>query len=118
MGDRDTAAVVLASGGRVDTAATAAGVDRATVYRWMREPDFAGTLTEARRVALTEAVAGLAGGAADAAHRLVTLATDPATPPHIALAAARSVLDALMRYGWATDLEARITALEENHHGE
>src|SRR5262249_35986465 len=105
-------AAALIGGATLDEAADAANVSRSTVARRLRDPAFRGQLEALRREALARAADKLAGLAVAALETLEELlAADHA--PGTRLGAARAVLHEASRFHHATELAARIEAIEQ-----
>ena len=98
--------------GSAQAAADAAGVNRATIYKW-RNND--ATFAEAMREAEAEAVAGLArslAGLGEAATQALYDALQPGEKMSTRLRAAEIVTDRLLKLRELVTLEERIRALE------
>jgi hypothetical protein len=110
---RADAALVAAliGGATLDEAADAANVSRRTVARRLTDPAFRGELEALRREALARAADRLAGLATAALETLEEL-LGAGNPPAIRLGAARAVLREANRFHEATELAARIEAIE------
>ena len=104
----------LCSYRNIGTALEAAKVGRSTLARWLKQPVFNAALAQAQRAAL----AGLSRSLvvlADKATAALEAAFDDAEAPHPAkIRAADVTITNLLRVAELVDLEARITALEEN----
>ena len=98
-------------GATLDEAADAANVSRSTVARRLRDPSFRGELEALRREALARAADRLAGLATVALETLEELLAAN-HPPGTRLGAARAVLREASRFHQATELAARIEAVE------
>jgi len=105
-------AAALIGGATLDEAADAANVSRSTVARRLRDADFRGQLEALRREALARAADRLAGLALAALETLEELLTAD-HPPGTRLGAARAVLHEASRFHHATELAARIEAIEQ-----
>lgn len=95
----------------VGAAAEKAGVNRKTLYRWLKEPEFRLALRDVESSALHElsrALTALSKGAiAVLANTLTGVERDPAK-----LRACEIILSNLLKVRELVDLEARITELE------
>jgi hypothetical protein len=100
--------------GEIQTAAVAAGVSRDSIHRWLKEPVFVAALREAERLAIGTAARSLARLATKATGILETAMDDHTAPPSTRIRAADLVLTRLIQLREFTDLEERLTALEEN----
>jgi hypothetical protein len=101
----------LIGGATLDEAADAAKVSRSTLARRLRDPAFRGELDALRREVLARAADKLAGLATAALETLEELLS-AGQPPATRLGAARAVLHEASRFHHATELAARIEAVE------
>jgi len=104
--------LALACGASDEQAALQSGLSVRTVHRRKQEPDFQRRLRGLRSDMLRRAVGILTAASIESAKTLVLLQKD-AVPYPTRLGAARSVLEKVMKLGEYTDLEERLTALEE-----
>jgi hypothetical protein len=98
--------------GSVSAAALAAGVNRATIYKWRNNDE---TFAEAIQEAEADAVAGLArslAGLGESAAAALFDALQPGEKMSTRLRAAEIVTDRLLKLRELVTLEARIQALE------
>jgi molybdenum-dependent DNA-binding transcriptional regulator ModE len=94
----------------VEAAARDAGLDAATLWRWLRQPGFSEAVERARRQATQAALNRLAGSLTSAVDRLRALLESPS--PHVQVSAAKTLLEHALRAIAHGDLEQRIEALE------
>lgn len=106
------AAAILAGGGTNAEAAAAAGVHLRTVARWRTDAAFMADVRRLTAGALDTASRVLAGGAANAARYLVSVADGTAEGDAHRVNAARLVLTMAPTLRDAVELEARLSALE------
>lgn len=112
-GKRGLALRALLDGATVTAAATAAGVDRATVWRWFQEDDFVQALRGGSATALTAAARRLQVATGDAVTVLLNTMHDGTTPGTAArLRAAGMVLDHASKLVELVDILPRLEALE------
>jgi transposase-like protein len=107
---QETVRRVLAAGGNYSDAATEAGVSRRTVARWMSDPTFAKSVSDARAEqvqALTGQLTSLADGAVLVLSEVLVEGTNPER-----LRAAQMILDWGTRLRRDTELEARLLEVE------
>jgi transposase-like protein len=116
---RIAAAGVLARGGSVSEAATAAGVARATVNRWRKQQDFvadvadlAATVRQDVAADLADASALLATEALASVRVLAELRDSATDSPQVRRGAARDILQLGLQLRTALELEERLAALE------
>src|SRR5258706_8488185 len=88
------------------------GVEPKTLRRWMRVPEFQAAYLQARREAVTQALARMQQGSGAAASVMFKLMVDASAPPAVPLRAARCVFDRAIRGVELEDIEARLAALE------
>jgi hypothetical protein len=100
----------LAAGCSVEQAAQAAGVSVRTAYRRLAESDFQQRLAVARDELLSATLGELVGSAAEAVATLRELLS--AREERVRLAAARTVLEQLLRLRETLTLAQRLAALE------
>ena len=102
----------LLSGLSYEDAAEVSGCSRSTVARRMREPGFRARLDQVRAEALARVADRLAAEAIESVSTLASIRSNPNTPATVQVRAATAILDAALKYRAATELEARISALE------
>lgn len=97
----------------VADAAEKTGTPARTIYRWLLQDDFKQALQTAESGMIDEAVRRLLGMQQQAltALQVVMMARD--TPPSARVAAARTVLDSMLRLRELRTVEERLTALEQ-----
>src|SRR5262249_15361106 len=82
------AILALAGGASITSAAEAAGIDRSTIYRWLRhDAEFVVELNRSKRDHLDRVRGELRSLASDAVKALRELVTSEATPPAVRLRA-------------------------------
>src|SRR5690348_10928552 len=89
----DALLLALSCGAGAENAARNAKVSVRTVYRRLATPEFKRRLDELKASIVQRTADMLAGAGMEAVKVLVTLQQDPAVPPSVRLAAARTVLD-------------------------
>lgn len=104
-------AVALASGASVAQAATRCGVSERTVYRRLEDPDFRQQVDRLRAQMVGRAVGKINNNMARAADKLRRLLESK--NESVALSAARTILEAGQRLREHSDMEQRLTKLEE-----
>jgi len=102
----------LAHGQSVEQAAQTAGVSERTVYRRLATPSFQKRLQAIRDELVTAALGELAGSASGAVAALKHLLHS--NDERVRLAAAKALLDQLLKLRDTVTLEQRLTALERN----
>jgi transposase-like protein len=106
------AAELVATGRTLGDVAATVGVDRSTLFRWRRLPDFVDTVASLRLEARVATVATLRANAIRAGQVIRELLDDAQVPPQVRLSAAKIALDhnpsfAVVEWGEAQE---RVTA--------
>ncbi len=104
--------LALLQHGTIREAAHACGVGEATVFRWLKDTMFANAYREARRQAVSQAIASLQQKAVEAVATLQQIVRDESVVPSARLAAARTILDLALKGVELDDLEVRLEELE------
>lgn len=111
---KQTKAIVsLLSCRTIQEAATQAGVNESTIWRWMRDQAFQKALQEAKHRIVAQAILQLQQATGEAVETLRTIITDNEAPANSRVSAAKTVLDFAVKALKMEDIEARIKALEE-----
>jgi len=97
----------------VSEAATQAGVNESTVWRWMREENFQDALQEAKQRIVTQAIIRLQQATGEAVGTLRGIMADGEAPASARVTAAKAVLDMAVKAIKMEDLEARLMNLEQ-----
>ena len=97
----------------VKEAAEAAGVHKATVYRWLQEPQFQTIYREARREAVSRATARLQQISGEAVEALREIVGDSTQQGASRVGAARVILEYAAKMTELEDFGARLARLEE-----
>jgi hypothetical protein len=108
---QEGAIVALLSDPGLTGAAKAAGVGKATLWRWMQQPAFQAAYRRARRQAVEQALARLQQASGEAVQALLDVANDADAPHASRVSAARAILDKAQATS-TDDLEERLAALE------
>jgi hypothetical protein len=104
---------VLLAGGDNPTAARAARVNERTIRKWMREPAFLAALTSAQDATLDQVTTDLVKAAGGAVALLKATVDNTDAALGLRLQAARTLLDAALRWRELRDVERRLDALEQ-----
>src|SRR5437868_847993 len=91
------ALTALLAGRPVRAAAKAAGVDPATVHRWLNDPDFRAAQQAGRRQLAQQALAQLQSITEEAVKVIKDVMTDKRMPPTVRLRAAQIVVEATVK---------------------
>jgi len=111
-GKQRKALEALLQTGEVSHAATAAGVSRDTVYRWMKQPGFAAAVREAEARALDEVSRVLIRLSRAAVGTLAGAMADRNAPLSARVRAADITLSRLLQVRELATIEERLSALE------
>jgi hypothetical protein len=109
---QEEAIAALLSQPRVEDAARTVGVPVRTVYRWMREPEFAARYKEARRAAFSQCTARLQQMSAAAVSTLGKIMVDANAPAASRVRAASCILERAAQAIEIEEIEGRLDALE------
>jgi len=109
---QEGAIVALLSDPGLTGAAKAAGVGKATLWRWMQKPAFQEAYRRARREAVEWARARLQQASGEAVEALRDVMNDQDAPHASRVSAAKTVLDLAMRATSEEEIEKRLAALE------
>lgn len=112
-----TAVDALLAHGDQRQAARAAGVSDRTLRRWLHEPDFAAAVTDAQDAALDAVTADLVRAAGGAVALLAATVDNEDAALGLRLQAARTLLDAALRWRELRGIEQRLAALEAAGEG-
>ena len=103
----------LLDGANIQTAASAAGVNRKTLARWLGDPAFWQHYQVNSQRVLELAARRLTGKLDSAVELLSSVMDDSDAPAGVRLRAAQLALDGALKLLEVTDIQARLTALEE-----
>ncbi len=98
--------------GDVTIAAQSVGVNRATLYRWMKQPQFVQAVHAAEADAVEDLSRMLVRLGRTAVATLAKAMSDPATPAATKVRAADATLSKLLQLRELATLEQRVAALE------
>ncbi len=98
--------------GDVTIAAQSVGVNRATLYRWMKQPSFVQAVHAAEADAVEDLSRMLVRLGRTAVATLAKAMSDPATPAATKVRAADATLSKLLQLRELATLEQRVAALE------
>jgi DNA-binding MurR/RpiR family transcriptional regulator len=110
---QEGAIVALLSDPGLTGAAKAAGVGKATLWRWMQKPAFREAYRRARREAVEQARARLQQASGEAVETLRKVMNDEDAPHASRISAAKTVLVMAMQATSEEEILRRIAALEE-----
>ena len=107
------ALVALLHNASVTKAAAAVGVDRATLYRWARQPAFQKALRDARAHIQSQTLAHLQVGAEPASALLSATAQDRQAPIVARVRAAQAVLEEAAKTFGRSAIDRRLAGVEQ-----
>jgi hypothetical protein len=110
---QEGAIVALLSDPGLTGAAKAAGVGKATLWRWMQQPAFREAYRRARREAVEQARARLQQASGEAVQALLDVANDVEAPHSSRVSAAKAILDMSLKETHTEELEERLAVLEQ-----
>ncbi len=106
------AIAAIVATGDVTVAAQSVGVNRATLYRWLKQPQFVQAVHAAEADAVEDLSRMLVRLGRTAVATLAKAMNDPATPPATRVRAADATLSKLLQLRELATLEQRVSALE------
>jgi DNA-binding MurR/RpiR family transcriptional regulator len=110
---QDRALVALLACGEIKKAAKDAGVNEATLWRWLQLPGFQTRYRAARRQLVETAIAQLQSDCTVAVRVLREVAEDREAPASSRVAAARTIIEQSVSAIELMDLQERVERLEE-----
>ncbi len=111
-GRQQQAIAAIVATGDVTVAAQSVGVNRATLYRWMKQPQFVQAVHAAEADAVEDLSRMLVRLGRTAVATLAKAMSDPATPAATKVRAADATLSKLLQLRELAMLEQRVSALE------
>ncbi len=105
--------LLLLSGNTIEQAAEHAGVNPATIHRWLKDETFVAVYRDASSRALEQAIVTIQAAAQEAARVLLETMQDAEAPASVRLRAAQLVLDACLKWREA-ELLQRVEQLEQD----
>ncbi len=110
---QEAALLALLDNSTIEAAYKAAGISKATMWRFMQDANFQACYRASRRQLVETAIGQLQKHATTAARVLVTIAEDESAPASSRVAAAKTILDQSVSAIELMDLQERIERLEE-----
>ncbi len=111
---QERALVALLDCGEIKKASETAGVNEATLWRWLQSPDFQSRYRAARRQLVETAIAQLQSDCTVAVRVLREVAEDREAPASSRVAAARTILEQSIGAIELIDLQERVEMLEKS----
>jgi DNA-binding MurR/RpiR family transcriptional regulator len=111
---QELALIALLDCGEIKKAAATAGVNEATLWRWLQLSDFQSRYRAARRQLVETAIAQLQSDCTVAARVLREVAEDREAPASSRVAAARTILEQSIGAIELMDLQERVEMLEKS----
>jgi hypothetical protein len=109
---QEDAIAALLTQRNVEEAAREARIGVRTLLRWLKLPEFQKAYRDARRAAVSQAVARLQQGTSAAATTLLKTLVDPNTPASVKVRAAECILNHASKALEIEDIDARVAVLE------
>jgi molybdenum-dependent DNA-binding transcriptional regulator ModE len=110
---QEAALLALLDNGTIEAAYKAAGISKATMWRFMQDANFQARYRQARRQLVETAIGQLQKHATTAARVLVNIAVDKDAPASSRVAAAKTILEQSVSAIELMDLQERLERLEE-----
>jgi hypothetical protein len=109
---QETALLALLDNSTIEAAYKAAGISKATMWRFMQDANFQARYRASRRQLVETAIAQLQKHATTAARVLVNIAVDKDAPASSRVAAAKTILDQSVAAIELTDIQERLEQVE------
>jgi len=109
----ERAIICLLQCSTIESAALACGVSDSTLWRWLQNPEFLAKYKDARRQAVSVAIAALQQATAQAVITLVDIVSNPVAPPGARVAAAKVILDTTFRAIETDDIQTSLDELKQ-----
>jgi len=108
----EQALAALLTNPTIGEAAKVVGVSESTLWRWLKDEGFQSSYRDARREAVSQAVARLQSIATEAVDALRGVISDTAAPAPARVSAAKIILEMAVKAVEVEDLEMRLRKLE------
>lgn len=108
----EAAIAALLTAPTIAEAAASVGIHEQTLWRWLQKPEFQKVYTEAKRQAISRAIACLQKASTKAVGTLEDVMGDPESPASSRVTAAKAVLELAFKAVEIEDLSRRIEELE------
>ena len=109
---QERALVALLDCGELKRAASAAGVNESTLWRWLQQPAFQARYRAARRQLVETAIAQLQSDCSIATRVLREVAEDKEAPASSRVAAAKAIIEQSISAVQLTDLQAEVEEIK------
>ena len=109
---KEQAVMALITEPTIKAAADKIGITTATLYKWLKLPEFRSAYMEAKRETVSVAITRLQQVAVEAVDALRSIMNDPNKAASARVAAARTILEMAIKAVEIEDLEVRIEELE------
>ena len=109
---REQALAALLASPTIRAAAKKAGVSDTTLWRYLREPEFARRYAEARRDVVEHMVVRLQSRSSEAAQVLFSVAKDRKAPASARVSAAKAIIEHTLKAVELLDLDVRLKEIE------
>lgn len=96
----------------IDSAATVAGISRATAMRFLKDEEFVVAYRDARREVVSHSITSLQAACSNAVATLCAVCDDTEAPASSRVASAKAILETSLRAVEIDDLAARVESLE------
>jgi transposase-like protein len=109
---KEEAIAALLTQRSVEDAARSVGIAPATLWRWLKQPEFQAAYRQARRDAFSQSIARLQQASGAAVTTLLKVMVDTNTPASTRVRAADSILNHAASSMELEDIEVRVAELE------
>jgi len=109
---KEIALSALISEPTIRSAAKVAGIGETTLWRWLKEKDFADAYRELKREAVDQAIARLQVASGKAVDTLVEVIENVENPPSVRVNAAKTIIEMAVKAVEYDEIERRIEDLE------
>ena len=110
---QELALAALLTCSAITDAAKQCGIGEVTLHRWLKDATFQAAYRDARRAVVQHAITQVQQATGEAVETLRRVMQDPEAPASAKVSAAKNILDTAVKAVELEDLEARITALEQ-----
>jgi len=110
---QELAIAALLTCSAITDAAKQCGIGEVTLHRWLKDATFQAAYRDARRAVVQHAITQVQQATGEAVETLRRVMQDPEAPASAKVSAAKNILDTAVKAVELEDLEARITALEQ-----
>jgi Transposase len=111
---QETALAALLAHGEVRAAAKSAKVGETTLWRWLKDEQFAAAYRDGRRRLVEACASRLTSDSTEASKVLLQIAKDKKAPASARVSAAKAIIENAVKAVETLDLEPRLKEIEKN----